>query len=177
MSKFFFPAKSSIELTSQQCIGFQSGFSGWSFGISGSSSGASSSNAQQANIGVANETVGSAPAAVAGAGAIVKLNGSIRPPKPFYPKEDGDIKTWTNMTVQSEEDASKSTDDVMVLATGGDTFQTVILVVQGCSAGIEIQDLIVDSKSAVSIVSSEFYETIINEKQLQPNKVQYIGVT
>ena len=145
-------------------------------GTSGSSSGASSSNAQQASVGIANKTGGNAPAAVAGDKTIVDLNRSIRTPKPLYPKDNGDFQTWSNIIVQSEEDASKSNDDVLVLATGGDTFQTGILAVQGCIAGKEIQDLIVDTGSPVSLVSSQFYKTIINATQLQPIKGQYIEV-
>ena len=80
------------------------------------------------------------------------------------------------MTVQSGEDASKSNIDGMVLATGGDTFKTRILAVQGCIAGKEIQDLIVDTGSPVSLVSLQFYETIINKTQLQPIKGHYIAV-
>ena len=64
----------------------------------------------------------------------------------------------------------------MVFDTDGDTFQTCILAVKGCIAGIEIKDLIVDTGSPVSLVSSQFYETIINETQLQPIKGQYIAV-
>ena len=71
------------------------------------------------------------------------INRSILTPKPLYPKDDGDLQTWSNITVQSEQDASKSNDNVLVLATGGDTFQTGILAVQGYIAGKEIQDLIV----------------------------------
>ena len=139
-------------------------------------SSASSSNAQQASVNLANKTGGNAPAAVAGAEAIVDLNCSIRTPKPYYPKEDGDFKTWSNMTVQSENDASKSNDDGMVLETGEDTFQTGILAVQGCISGKKIQDLIVDTGSPVSLVSSQFYETIITGTQLQPINGQYIAV-
>ena len=57
-----------------------------------------------------------------------------------------------------------------------DTFQTGILAVQGCIAGKEIQDLIVDTGSPVSLVSSQFYGTIINGTQLQPITGQYIAV-
>ena len=176
MSNLFSPAKSSIKLTGQQCGGFQCGFSGSSAGTSKSSLGASSSNAQQASVGLANKTSVNAPAAVAGSKTILDLNRSIRTPKTLYPKEDGDFQAWNNITVQSEEDASKSNDDLLVLATGGDTFQTGILAVQGCIAGKEIQDLIVDTGSPVSLVSSQFYETIINGTQLQPVKGQYIAV-
>ena len=167
MSNLFFFAKSSIGLTGQKCEGFR-GPSGSQTGTSGSSSFASSSNAQQASFGIANKTGGNAYAAVEGAKAIMDLSRLIRTPKPLYPKESGDFKTWSNMTVQSEEDASKSNDDVLLLATEGDTFQTGILAVQGCIAGKEIQDLIVNTGSPVSLVSSQFYETIINGTQLQP---------
>ena len=78
--------------------------------------------------------------------------------------------------MQSEQDASKSNDDVLVLSTEGDTFKTGILAVQGCIAGKEIEDLIVETGSPVSLVSSQFYETIINGTQLQPIKGQYIAV-
>ena len=176
MSNLFSPAKSSIELTGQQCGRFQAGFSGSSAVTSVSSSDAFSSNARQASVWLANKTDENAPATVAEAGAIVNQNRSIRTAKPYYHKKDGDIKTWSNMTVKLEEDASKSNDDEMVLDTEGDTFQTEILAVQGCIAGQEIQDLIVDTGSPVSFVSSQFYETIINGTQLQPIKGQYIAV-
>ena len=80
------------------------------------------------------------------------------------------------MTAQSEEDASKSTDDKMVLPTGGDTFQTGILAVQSCIATKVIQDLVVDTGSPVSLLSSQFCETIINGTLLQTIKGQYITV-
>ena len=111
MSKLFSPVKSSIGLTGQQCGNFQYGLSGSSTGTSESSSGASSLNAQQASVGLANKINGSNPAAVARGGAIVDLNRSIQTPKPYYPKEDGDFITWSNMTVHSEVDASKSKDN------------------------------------------------------------------
>ena len=88
------PAKSSIGLTGQQGGGSQGGSSGSSSDTSGSSSGVSGSNAQQSSIAQANETGGNAPSAVAKAGAMVYVNRSIRTPKPYYPKRDGDFKTW-----------------------------------------------------------------------------------
>ena len=139
-------------------------------------SSASSSNAQETSVGLANETGGNAPPKVSGAKAIVELKRSIRTPKPQYPKDTGEFTTWSNITTQSEEDASKSNNNKIVLATKGDTFQTGILAVLGCIAGKEIQDLIVDIGSPVSRVSSQFYETIINETQLQPIKGQYLTV-
>ena len=87
------PAKSSIGLTGQQG-GSKGGSSGSSSGTSGSSSGAPGSNAQQSSVAQASGTGGNAPVAVAGAGAMVDLNRSIRTPKPYYPKRDGDFKTW-----------------------------------------------------------------------------------
>ena len=66
------------------------------------------------------------------------------------------------MIVQSDEDESDSNDDGMVLAAGEDTYQTGVLAVEACIAGNEIEDLIVDSGSAVSLVSSQLYETITN---------------
>ena len=157
MSKLFSPAKSSIGLTGQQCGGFQDESSGSSFGISELSSGVSSSNTQQASVGLANKTGDNGPAAVVGATASVDFNRSIRTPKLYYPKENGDFKTWSNMTVRLEEDASKSNDDDMVFDTEGDTFQTEILAVRGCIAEKEIQDLIVNTGSPVSLVRSQFY--------------------
>ena len=68
MSNHFSPAKSSIELTGQQCGGFQGGFSGSSAGTSKSSLGASSSNVQQVSVGLTNETNENAFAAVAEVG-------------------------------------------------------------------------------------------------------------
>ena len=83
------------------------------------------------------------------------FNRSIRTQKPSYPKEEGYFKTWSNMTVQSEEDASKSKYIEIVIDTEGDTFQTGILAVQGCIAEKEIQDLIVDTGSPISFARSE----------------------
>ena len=100
MSNLFTSVKSSVGLTGQQCGGFQGGLLGSSAYTSASSSGAVSSNAQQASVGLANKTDRNAPAAVLEAGAIVDLNWSIRTLKPYYPKENGDFKTWSNMTVQ-----------------------------------------------------------------------------
>ena len=176
MSNFFSPTKSSIGLINQQCGGFPNASSVSNAGTTVSSSSASSSKAQQASVGFVNKTSGNAPAAVAEAGAIVDLNRSIRTQMPYYLKEDGDFKMWNNMTVQSEKDASKSNDDGLVLAREGDTFQTGILAVQGCIAGKEIQDIIVYTGSPVSLVSSQFYKTIINGTQLQPIKGQYIAL-
>ena len=78
------------------------------------------------------------------------------------------------MIVQSEEDDSESSDDGMVLSTGGDACQTGILAVLGRIAGKEVEDLIVDTMSAVSLLSSRFYDTIANKAQLQPIKGRYI---
>ena len=64
----------------------------------------------------------------------------------------------------------------MIIDTDEDTYQTGILAVKGCIAGKEIQDVIVDTGSPVSFVSSQFYETIKNGTQLQPMKGQYIAV-
>ena len=56
----------------------------------------------------------------------------------------------------------------------GETCQTGILEVKGSIAGKEIENLIVDTGSAVSLVSSQFYKTITNRKQLQQIKGRYI---
>ena len=78
------------------------------------------------------------------------------------------------MIVQSDEDDSESNDDGMVLTGGRDAFQTGILAVQGRIARKEVEDLIVDTGSAVSLVSSQFYYTIVNKAQLQPIKGRYM---
>ena len=80
----------------------------------------------------------------------------------------------SNMIVQSDENDSESSDDGMVLTGGGDACQTGILAVQGRIAGKEVEDLIVDTGSAVSLVSSQFYETDANKAQLQPIKGHYM---
>ena len=116
-----------------------------------------------------------APVAVSGAGAMVKLNRSIRTPKPYYFKKDSDFKTWSNMKTQPDEDENDSIDDGQVLTAERDTFQTGILAVRCCIAGKKIQDLIVDTGSAISLMSSQFYETIINGGELQPIKGQYMA--
>ena len=74
----------------------------------------------------------------------------------------------SNMIVQSDEDDSESSDDGMVLTTGRDACERGILAVLGRIAGKEVEDLIVDTGSAVSLVSSQFYDTIENKAQLQP---------
>ena len=58
----------------------------------------------------------------------------------------------------------------MILAAegGGDPCQTGILAVK------EIEDLIVDTWFAVSLVSLQFYETITTRGQLQPIKGLYM---
>ena len=79
------------------------------------------------------------------------------------------------MIVLSNEDESDSDDEGMVLAAGGgDTCQTGILAVNAWIAGKEIEDLIMDTGSAVSLVSSQIYETITNRGQLQPIKGRYM---
>ena len=176
MSKLVSLAKSSIGLTYQQCGGFQGGFLVLSSKTTGSNSNASRSNAQQASVKLANERNENDPVAVAEAKAIVELHRPILSSKPYYFKIDNDFKTYSNITVQSNKDANKSTDYGMFLAKGRDTFKTGILAVQGCIAGNEIQDLIVDTGSPVSVVSSQFYETIIDKTQLQPIKGHYIAV-
>ena len=113
---------------------------------------------------------------MAKAGAIVELNRSIRTSQPYYPKKDNDFKTGSNIKTQPDEDESESKDDKQIFTAEGHTFQTGILAVQGCIGGKEIQDLIVDTGSAVSIVSSKFYKTIINEWPFQPILGQYIAV-
>ena len=80
----------------------------------------------------------------------------------------------SNMIVQSDEDDKESSDDGMVLTTGGDACQTGILAVLGRIAGKEVEDLIVDTGSAVSLVSSQFYDTIANKAQLQQITGRYI---
>ena len=125
------PAKSSIGLTCQQggSLGVSSGSSS---GTSGSSSGASGSNAQQSSIAQANETSGNAPAAVAGAKAMVDLNRSIRTPKPYYSKKDGDFKTWVRhlehyvlwcVTLNSVECVWRKENDCAALLYGGRSLQ------------------------------------------------------
>ena len=78
------------------------------------------------------------------------------------------------MIVQSDENDSVSSDDGMVLTGVGDACQTGILPVQGRIAGKEVADLIVDTGSAVSLVSSQFYKSMSNKTQLQPIKGRYL---
>ena len=80
----------------------------------------------------------------------------------------------SNMIVQSDEDDSESSDDGMVLTIGRDACKTGILAVQCRIAGKEVEDLIVDTGAAVSVVSSQFYETIANKAQLKPIKGRYM---
>ena len=62
----------------------------------------------------------------------------------------------------------------MVIAARDNTCQTGILEVNGSIAGTEIEDLIVDTGSAVSLVSSQFYDTIPNGEKLQSIKGRYM---
>ena len=140
MSNFCFLAKSSIGLTGQQFRGLQDGYSGSSSWPLRSSSGASSSNAQQASVKLTNETNGNAPAAVAKAVAIVELNRSILTQKPYYPNKDGDFKTWSNMTMQSEKTQENRMTTKWFSIQKGDVQKTRILAVQGCIVGKEIKD-------------------------------------
>ena len=80
----------------------------------------------------------------------------------------------SNMIMKSDEDDSESSNDGMVLTGGGDACQTGIRAGQGRIAGTEVKDLIVDTVSAVSLVSSQFYDTIANKAQLQPIKGHYM---
>ena len=76
------------------------------------------------------------------------------------------------MIVTSDEDDSESSDDGMLFTGKGDTCKTRIFTVKAWTflvkifAGIEIEDLIVDTGSGVSFASSQFYETISNRGQL-----------
>ena len=88
------PAKSLITLIGQQGANSQSGFSGSSSGTSNSSSGAFELNAQQSSVAQAIGPGKNSPVTVAGAGAIIDFNRSIRTPKSYYLKRDGDFKTW-----------------------------------------------------------------------------------
>ena len=77
--------------------------------------------------------------------------------------------------MQSDEDDIESNNGGMVIADeNGDRCQTGILAVKACIAGKEINDLIVDITSAIFLVSSQFYETITNGKQLTPIKGRYM---
>ena len=78
------------------------------------------------------------------------------------------------MIVQSDKDDSESSDDGLVLTGGKNSFQTEILAVQNRIAGTEVKDLIVDTKHAVFLVSSQLYDTIANKAQLQPIKGRYM---
>ena len=69
------------------------------------------------------------------------------------------------MKTQPDEGENESKDDNQVLTAERNTFQIGILAVQRCIGGQEIQDLIVDTGFAVYVVSSQFYETIINKGQ------------
>ena len=78
------------------------------------------------------------------------------------------------MIVLSDEDKSDSSDDGMVFASKGDACQTGIFTVKACIAGGEIEDLIVDTGFALSLVSSQFYEKISIKAQHQPIKGRYM---
>ena len=77
------------------------------------------------------------------------------------------------MTVQSKENASKSIDDEMVSIQKG---KRLNLKFWHCKAALQknIQDLILDIGSSLSLVSSQFLETIINGTQLQLSNGHYI---
>ena len=120
------PNKSSVGLSGQQGGGSQAGSSGSTSqtgasgsgsgaGASGSSSSTSGSNGQSSSVGViagAHDQAAAGP--VVGGGTMVDLNRSIRTPKPYYPKKDGDFKTWVRhlehyFTLLNIGDARKTT--------------------------------------------------------------------
>ena len=78
------------------------------------------------------------------------------------------------MIVQSDEDDSESNDNGMVLAAGKDTCQTGILAVNACIGKREIEDVIVDTGSTVSLVSPQFSDSITTQRQLQPIKSRFM---
>ena len=90
-----------------------------------------------------------------------------RPPKRLGNLIDNKQKLpYSNMVVLSDKDESDSIDDGIILAAGDNTCQTGILAVNGSIARTQIEDLIVDTWSAVSLVSSQFYDTIPNGGKL-----------
>ena len=78
------------------------------------------------------------------------------------------------MIVQSDEEEADASDDGMVLVGSGVNCQTGILAVKGEIAGKEIEDIIVDSGSAISLISTKFFEKLDNKKQLIPIKGRYM---
>ena len=80
----------------------------------------------------------------------------------------------TNMIVQSDENESDATDNGMVVAGNGDISQAGILAVQGAIAETPIEDQILDTGSAVYLISSKLYNTISPKHELQPIKGNYI---
>ena len=62
----------------------------------------------------------------------------------------------------------------MVLAGKWDACQTGILALHGRIAGYKVEDIIVDTGSAVFFVSLQFYDTIANKAELQPIKGRYM---
>ena len=79
-----------------------------------------------------------------------------------------------NMIVQSDEEESDASDDGMVLVGSGGNCQTGILAVKGEIAGKEIEDIIVDSGSAISLISTKCFEKLDNKMQLLPIKGRYM---
>ena len=77
------------------------------------------------------------------------------------------------MIVESDEDATDLQDDGIVL-TGTAETSSCILAVNGKIEGHEIKDIIVDTGSAVSLVSLAFYDNIKERHPLQPSKGNFM---
>ena len=65
-------------------------------------------------------------------------------------------------------------DDGMVLVGSEETGQAGILAVHAIIGGKEVEDLIVDTGSAISLISTEFYKNLSNKGQLLPVKGRFM---
>jgi hypothetical protein len=80
----------------------------------------------------------------------------------------------SNMIVQSDEDDTDQQDGEMMLTGTSDSGCSGILAAAGEVAGKQVEHVIVDTGSAVSIISTEFYETIKHKGALQPTRGKYL---
>ena len=79
-----------------------------------------------------------------------------------------------HMIIESDEDSSDSQGDGIVLAGSTEQNFSSILAVSGKIENHEIQDIIVDTGSAVSLISHAFYESFKDKQPLQPSKGKFM---
>ena len=79
-----------------------------------------------------------------------------------------------HMIIESDEDSNDPQGDGIVLAGSTEQNFSSILAVSGKIQNHEIQDIIVDTGSAVSLISYTFYENFKDKQPLQPSKGKFM---